>query len=442
MAILSTKRRVVADDQPDAADDFLTPLQSTSGVIPVWEITTIAWGSLMANKMRSLLTMLGIIIGVASVVALLSLGNGVSNQITSQVTSLGTNLLAVVPGSPNQDGPPGAGGADDVLTNSDVAAIEKLRLPVNGISPEFGSVAQLVAPVADANAQVTGVVADYATVNNVTVARGTFIVERDAEGSSPTIVLGSNLKTALFGQGEALGQTIRIKNIAVRVIGVLEEKGGIGSVDDLAFVPLGFAQQRLFGARTPDGNGWQVSSIVIAVTRTEDISAVQERIEALMRLRRELAIDGSEDNFQMFDMSSFLDTLTTITTALTAFLGAIAGISLLVGGIGIMNIMLVSVTERTREIGLRKAVGARGRDILLQFLVEAVVLSLAGGFIGLLIGAAIAYGVTLTGLLNTPVTLSSVLLALGFSTAVGVFFGFYPAQRAAKLNPIDALRHE
>jgi putative ABC transport system permease protein len=228
------------------------------------------------------------------------------------------------------------------------------------------------------------------------------------------------------------------------VIGVLsaEGGGGFGSVDDQAFVPITVAQQRLFGARSADGNDYLVSSISLSVIDSDDIDYVQGRIERLLRERHSLAADGSEDDFNVLSQAAFLSTLTTITTSFTLFLAAVAGISLLVGGIGIMNIMLVSVTERTREIGLRKAVGARGRDILLQFVVEALVLSVTGGLIGLALGAVIPVAVTVLGLLEAPVTLSSALIAISFSLAVGLFFGIYPARRAARLDPIEALRHD
>ncbi|NNJ10111.1 FtsX-like permease family protein [Chloroflexales bacterium ZM16-3] len=215
-----------------------------------------------------------------------------------------------------------------------------------------------------------------------------------------------------------------------------------GSVDDQALVPISVAQQRLFGARTPDGNGWLVSSISISVPDANNIDYVTAQIQTLLRDRHRLPVDGSEDDFNIFDQASLLSTLTTVTSLLTLFLGAVAAISLLVGGIGIMNIMLVSVSERTREIGLRKAVGARGRDILLQFVVEALVLSTAGGMIGLAIGSSIPIIITLTGLLDAPVTWTTMLIAVGFAMAVGLFFGIYPARRAAQLNPIEALRHE
>jgi putative ABC transport system permease protein len=257
-------------------------------------------------------------------------------------------------------------------------------------------------------------------------------------------VLGNTLAKTLFGNGEAVGQTVRVNGHGLRVIGVLNLKGsgGFGSVDDQALVPITTAQQQLFGGRTPDGNGWRISSFQVSVNRSDQMDNVQARISALLRERHNLAYDGTEDDFNVINQASILSSLSTVTTMLTAFLASVAGISLLVGGIGIMNIMLVSVTERTREIGLRKAVGARPRDILLQFVVEALVISLSGGLIGLLIGGLVALIVTLTGFLTAVVTPGSVLLAVGFSLAVGLFFGIYPAQRAARLNPIQALRYE
>jgi putative ABC transport system permease protein len=433
---------VTAAATPDAL--VLPPLEQTGqGSVALLEVARIAFASLLSNKVRSLLTMLGVIIGVASVVALLALGSGASAAITGEIQSIGTNILTIRPGAPDGGGP-GRANTAQTLTLADSDAIAALKLPIIGPAPQFGGSAQIVAPSADTNVTITGVTASYQAINSLTLASGAFIDASQVRGAIPVVVLGNTLAKELFGSGQAVGQTVRIKDQALRVIGVLNLKGssGFGSVDDQALIPITVSQQRLFGGRTPDGNGWQVSSIQISVTNSQDIDAVQARIQALLRDRHDLKADGTSDDFEVMNQASILDTLSTITTVLTAFLAAVAGISLLVGGIGIMNIMLVSVTERTREIGLRKAVGARPRDILFQFVVEALAISLVGGLIGLALGWAIALIVTLTGLLTATVSLGAVLLAVGFSLAVGLFFGIWPAQRAARLNPIDALRYE
>src|SRR5262245_29012501 len=372
--------------------EVLEPLdENKQGSVSLIEVARMAFGSLLSNKVRSLLTMLGVIIGVASVVALLAIGNGASASITGQIQSIGTNVLTVMPGSPNNRGP-GQQITSQNLTLADSEAIAALKLPITGPSPQFGGSAQIVAPAADKNATITGVTAVYQQINNVTLTSGSFISEDQVRGANTVVVLGNTLATELFGSGQAVGQNVRIKDQSFTVIGVLNLKGssGFGSVDSQALIPITVAQQRLFGARTPDGNGWRVSSIQISVNNSQDIDTVQARIQALLRERHDLTADGKEDDFQVMNQASILSTLSTITSLLTAFLAAVAGISLLVGGIGIMNIMLVSVTERTREIGLRKAVGARSWDVLLQFIVEALAISLIGGIIGLLLGSGIA----------------------------------------------------
>jgi putative ABC transport system permease protein len=425
-----------------AAEDVLAPLPETGRMrVNLGEVVRVSFESLAANKTRSALTMLGVIIGVASVVALMALGAGAQASITGQIQSIGTNLIYVVPGSPNSRGP-GEMGAAQTLTLDDARAIAALNLPVDGIASQFGGNAQIVAAAADKYAQVSGVSADYFAMNDHQTSAGVVFDSTAERAAEADIVLGANLAKDLFGSGQAVGQTVRVKDQSMRVIGVLNPKGGFGSVDDQAFAPITFVQQRLFGSRTPDGNSYRVSMITLSARKAGDINAIQDRLRALLRDRHHLKADGSTDDFQIVNQVSFLKTLNNITSLFTTFLAAIAGISLLVGGIGIMNIMLVSVTERTREIGLRKAVGARGQDILLQFIVEAVVISLMGGLLGLVIGTGISLLVTLSGLLTTSVTAGSVALALGFSSAVGLFFGIYPARRAAQLNPIDALRYE
>jgi putative ABC transport system permease protein len=405
--------------------------------------------SLLANKGRALLTMLGVIIGVASVVALMALGNGASAEITGQVQSIGTNLVFVMPSAPTSNmqlrgQSMMSGTTPQTLTVDDAKAIADLGLPVNGVTSTFNGSGELVAPAASTFTQVAGTNAAYFELNELRAAQGTLFSEAQDRSGEPVVVLGANLAKDLFGDGQAVGQTVRMKDVVLRVIGVLAEKGGggFGSVDDQAFVPISLAQTRLFSARTPDGNSYRVANILLSAKNAQDIRAIQDRMAAVLRERHHLNPDGSEDDFRIFNQASFVSILNNITGLLTTFLAAIAAISLLVGGIGIMNIMLVSVTERTREIGLRKAVGARASDILMQFIVEALVISLLGGLIGLTLGAGAAMLVGVLGILTPVISLNSVVMALGFSMAVGLFFGIYPARRAARLNPIDALRYE
>ena len=409
----------------------------------LWESIRIALTSLRANKLRTVLTMLGIIIGVASVVALLAIGNGAQAAITSQIASIGSNILTIFPG--RQRGP-GPSAQAQSLTLADAEALTKPGVLRNvvAVAPSFQGGAQIVAGANNLQSSVVGVTPSYFSVRNLALMRGDFITDAQVSGQRSVVVIGSNVGTDLFGLANPVGRTLRIKGQTFQIIGLLEAKGGggFGSIDDQLFVPLTVAQQKLFGARSADTASPRISNISLQVAEASQMTAVSEQISQVLRQRHRLKSDGSEDDFTVFNQADILSSLNQITSVLTAFLGAIAGISLLVGGIGIMNIMLVSVTERTREIGLRKAVGARPRDILLQFVVEALVISLSGGLIGLLLGGLVALIVTLTGLLTAVVTPGSVLLAVGFSLAVGLFFGIYPAQRAARLNPIQALRYE
>lgn len=403
------------------------------------ESVRIALESLRSNKLRTLLTMLGIIIGVWSVVALMAIGTGAQTYITDQVSSIGTNLLAVQPGTVQGPNPGGSSNAR-TLTIADAEAIVDAVPEVEYISPTFQTNGRLVAGAVDRSAQISGVTAAYATANNVTMAQGRFLTDDMVNSSRNVIVLGSELAEELFGGGDAVGQRVRVQGRYLEVVGVMAPGNGITSTDNAAFIPITLAQRTMSNARVPGSASYEVSSISVFVKNVDEIDLAQGKIEQLLRRRHELPETGEEDDFTVFNQASLLSTLTTITTALTVFLGAIAGISLFVGGIGVMNIMLVSVTERTKEIGLRKAVGAKRRDILRQFLIEALVMSILGGVVGLLLGYATAWGVALTGLFTPEVTPTAVALALGFSAAVGLFFGVYPARRAARLNPIQALR--
>jgi len=408
----------------------------------------IALRSLAANKMRSLLTMLGIIIGVAAVIALMSVGKGVQLMVTEELQSAGSNLLIITPGNLKdaQPGDPRLRRPSQPLTNGDWMAI---RDPLH--------VSHLVAVVPDASGQasvahgkntmslvVTGTNDEFTFVRNYFPEEGRFLTEEDILGEARVAVLGANVAEKLFPDTYPIDQSIRINNVPFRVVGVMEKKGGsgFGSFDDQVFVPVTTAQQRIFPyLRSPRGEP-TLSLILAKVDSEENIDQAVVAIEELLRKRHGIAY-LDDDDFSVINQADILDIFGSITKVLTIFLEGIAVISLLVGGIGIMNIMLVSVTERTREIGLRKAVGAKRRDILLQFLVEAMVLSLIGGLIGMILGFAGAQAMaSLSSSLSAVISWDSILLATGFSALIGLFFGIYPALRAARLHPIDALRYE
>jgi len=418
----------------------------------VLESIRIALQALTANKLRAALTMLGIIIGVGAVIALMSIGQGVQASVTQQIQAIGPNIIFVTPGAIQQGGVQSAQGQAATLTSEDAEALsDPLAAPdIAAVAPSFTSRAQIVYSGNNVNSQVNGVTPEYALVRNYKVSDGSFITKQQVDALSRVAVLGATVANNLFDGEDPIGKTIKINQSNFQVIGVLESKGGasiaggFGSQDDVVFVPITTAQRRLFGGARGFGVGQRVSTIYVSAASELQVNAAITEIAAVLRERHKLTYQ--QDDFTIISQQDILGAFTQITTILTAFLGAIAGISLLVGGIGIMNIMLVSVTERTREIGIRKAVGAKRRDILAQFMVEAVVLSVFGGLGGIGVGWLISQAVNQLKISTPPlVTLVSpeaVLLAVGFSAAVGLFFGIYPATRAASLNPIDALRYE
>ena len=402
--------------------------------------------SLSGNKLRSALTVLGIVIGVAAVIAMLGIGRGAQASITSNITSIGTNLLFVRPGAVQQaGGVKSAQGSGASLTLDDANALQSVP-GVAAVAPEVDGRAQVVYQGINTNTSLVGTTPDYAIARNAQINQGDFISAAQVTGRSLVAVLGNTVAVDLFGDaGSAVGQTIRVGGVPVKVIGVLVAKGGsgFGNQDDEMIVPITTAQTRLVGARR-FGASTSVNTVNVQVASADQISAVSAAISDVLRQRHNV-LAGAED-FTVQSQADILSTLTGVTNVLTLFLGGIAGISLVVGGIGVMNIMLVSVTERTREIGIRKAVGARKSDILTQFLVESAALSLLGGLLGIALGWGIATGlgrVQLGGNSITPVVgLDSVLLATLFSAAIGLFFGIYPAMRAASLAPVEALRYE
>lgn len=403
------------------------------------EIFIEALGTLSINKLRTGLAILGIVIGIGSVIALISLGQSSQKSVENQIQSLGSNILTVQPGSMSSGGIRGAAGGGTTLTNADAEAIKSAPSlsTVSRVSPEYSGRSQVTAGRNNTNTQITGVEPQYADMRKVTLSSGTFITESHISALSKVAVLGPTVASDLFGEGiDPLGQTIRINGQTLTVIGITASKGGTGftNPDNAIYVPLSTAQKILFGAS-------HLSSIAIEAKSADVMTDAQNEVGYFL-LNRHRISDPAGADFMILSQNDILSTVSQVTGTFTTLLGGIAAISLLVGGIGIMNIMLVTVTERTREIGLRKALGATKKIVITQFLTEAILLTIIGGFAGMLLGIAISYA--LTRVMNMPFTVSpyAVVLAIGVSGAIGILFGWYPARKAADLQPIEALRYE
>jgi putative ABC transport system permease protein len=396
-----------------------------------------AFRALRRNKLRTALTMLGIIIGVGAVIAMVGIGNGAKAQVQARIAALGQNVIMVFSGSVNRGGVfTGFGGAG-TLTVEDALAMGKDVPGVTGVSPEVRSGAQIMAGNNNWQTSVMGESVDYLTIRQWDIADGVMFTDSDVRSAAKVCILGKTTADKLFPDDDPVGKTIRIKNVPMKVLGVLKAKGAsmMGSdQDDTVIVPYTTGMKRFAGVT-------MLRSINVQAASAEQMAEVQNAIAELLRQRHRIQ-PGRDDDFMMRNQQEIAEAMSATTEVMTALLAAIASVSLLVGGIGIMNIMLVSVTERTREIGIRMAVGARGRDILLQFLIEAVALSSTGGLLGIGMGIGGARLITMIKQWPTLISPDSVIIAFAFSAAVGVFFGFYPARKASQLDPIDALRYE
>ena len=401
------------------------------------ELLKMAALSLIANKLRTLLTMLGIIIGVAAVIAMVSVGMGVRQNVVDSISRLGSNLLVIMPGSANRGGPRGAAGSVITLTYDDAEAIKKRIKGIEYISPTVSGSYQIVYGHENWNSSVQGVVPEYVSIQSLTLKSGLFFTEHDVDVRSRVAVIGTTVASNLFGEVNPVGKKIRIGSSPYTVIGLIASKGSSSmgqDQDDIVLIPLTTAQERLIGIT-------YVRSINVQVTDADKMDQVQAQIETLLRQRHRIAKDA-EDDFNVRNMTSIMETMSETTTMLTLLLGSIAGISLIVGGIGIMNILIASVVERTREIGIRKAIGATYNSIMLQFLIESTMISVLGGVVGIGFGVGLSTAISKFGNFKTVVSVESIVVAFCFSLAIGVIFGILPARRAARLDPIEALRYE
>jgi putative ABC transport system permease protein len=396
----------------------------------------IAFRGLRVNKMRSALTMLGIIIGVAAVITMLAVGEGAKQSLAQSIASLGSNMILVIPGSTTSGGARMGTGNTTTLVPEDAQALTS-ESAIESAAPLVRGTGQVVFQDRNWSTSIIGTTEDYEFVREWPVSKGRFIIKQDVDGRTKNCLVGQTVVDEIFGDEDPIGKIIRIKQVPFTVVGVLEKKGQSPSgqdQDDTVLVPLSTAMSRLFGITS-------VHAIMVKGKSNDQMDRAVDQVTALLRQRHKIT-EGEDDDFSVRNLSEMLATAEAQTRIMAILLGSVASVSLLVGGIGIMNIMLVSVTERTREIGIRMAVGAKEKDILLQFLVEAVVLSLIGGIIGIMLGVGLSTAVAMFSQFKTSVSLYSVLLSFLFSAAVGIFFGFYPAKKAAGMDPISALRYE
>jgi putative ABC transport system permease protein len=403
----------------------------------IMNILLSAFRALQRNKMRSFLTVLGIIIGVAAVIAMLAIGQGAEYSVKQQIASLGTNVLIVIPGSQQQGGIRIGAGSATTLTEEDAAAIQRECPAAAFVSPGTRAGGQVIAGNLNWATGIEGTGANYLEIRKWTITYGDFYTEADVKAAAKVCVLGSTVAEALFPGTSPVGQVIRIRNVPFKVLGVLSKKGqnAMGQdQDDVILAPYTAVLRRL--SHYP-----YLRQILVSATSPSTINAAQSQIVELLRMRHKISAYDPDD-FTIRNQTDLAQTATATTEILTILLASVASVSLLVGGIGIMNIMLVSVTERTREIGIRMSVGAREKDILTQFLIEALVLSILGGILGIVFGVVGSKVISDVAKWPTIITAFSIVLSFGFSIAVGIFFGFYPARKAAMLNPIDALRYE